>query len=80
MVGSDLLLKFIFVLQFRQPKYTHYACIERMFLQVEVLDHDQNLLYFLWPENIQIDVIVHPCTRHIFGARISPRCANFALR
>ena len=51
-----------------------------MFLQVGVLARDQISLRFLWRDNTTSDVVVHQYTRHIFGARDSPSCANFALQ
>ena len=60
-------------------KYAVSADIEGMFLQVGVLARDQISLRFLWREDTASDVVVHRYTRHIFGARDSPTCANFAL-
>ena len=81
LVGPVLLQNLIFVLlRFRQHKYAVSADIEGMFLQVGVLVHDQISLRFLWREDTTSDVVVHQYTRHIFGARDSPTCANFALR
>ena len=81
LVGPDLLKNLIFVLlRFRQHKYAVSADIEGMFLQVGVLARDQISLHFLWQEVTTSDVVVHQYTRHIFGARDSPTCANFALR
>ena len=51
-----------------------------MFLQVGVLARDQISIRFLWREDTTSDVVVHQYTDHIFGARDSPKCANFALR
>ena len=51
-----------------------------MFLQVEVLEKDQPCLRFLWREDPSKNVEVYQYTRHIFGARDSPTCANFALQ
>ena len=51
-----------------------------MFLQAGVLARDQISLRFLWREDTTSDVVVHQYTRHIFGARDSPTCANFALQ
>ena len=51
-----------------------------MFLQVGVLSRNQFLPRFLWREDTTSDVVVHQYTRHIFGKRDSPTCANFALR
>ena len=79
LVGPDLLQNLIFVLlRFRQHKYAVSADIEGMFLQVGVLARDQISLRFLWREDTTSDVVVHQYTRHIFGARDSPTCANFA--
>ena len=82
LVGLDLLQKLIFVLlRFRQHKYSVSADIEGKFFQVGVLARDQiSLRLFLLREDTFSDVVVHQYTRHIFGARDSPTCANFALR
>ena len=40
-----------------------------------------NLLFvFCGGRNPTADVVVHQYTRHIFGARVSPTCANYALQ
>ena len=57
-----------------------YPDIEGMFLQVGVLPIDQLSLRFLWREDPTTDVVTYQYTRHIFGARDSPTCANFALQ
>ena len=81
LVGSDLLQNLVFVLlRFRQHLFAVSADIERMFLQVGVLPEDQPSLCFLWREDPTADVVVHQYTRHIFGARDSPTCANYALQ
>ena len=81
LVGPDLFQNLMFVLlRFRQHKYAVSADIEGMFLQVGVLARDQISLRFLWREDTTSDVVVHQYTRHIFGARDSPTCANFALQ
>ena len=81
LVGPDLLQNLIFVLlRFRQHKYAVFADIEGMFLQVGVLACDQISLRCLWREDTTSDVVVHQYTRHKFGARDSPTCANFELR
>ena len=49
-----------------------------MFLQVGVLPEDQPSLRFLWREDPSTEVMVFQYIRHIFGARDSPTCANFA--
>ena len=56
------------------------AHIEGMFLQVGVREEDQPSLRFLWREDPTSNMVIHQYTRHIFGARDSPTCANFALQ
>ena len=51
-----------------------------MFLQVGVPDCDQPSLRFLWRENPTTNVVVYQYTRHIFGAKDSSTCANYALQ
>ena len=81
LVGPELLQNLFFILlRFRQHKYAVSADKEGMFLQVGVIARDQISLRFLWREDATSDVVVHQYTRHIFGARESPTCANFALR
>ena len=81
LVGPDLLQSLIFVLlRFRLHKYAISADIEGMFLQVGVREEGQPSLRFLWQEDPTSSVVVHQHTRHIFGARDSPTCANFALQ
>ena len=81
LVGPDLLQNLIFVLlRFRQHKHAVSADIEGMFLQVGVREEDQPSLRFLWREDPTSSVVVHQYTRHIFGARDSPTCTNFALQ
>ena len=54
-----------------------------MFLQVGVPQNDQKCLRFLWGggelESTSL-VEVYQYTRHVFGARDSPTCANYALQ
>ena len=55
------------------------ADIEGMFLQVEVKPEDRIFLLFLClDENDQF--VTHQYSRHIFGVKSSPTCANFALQ
>ena len=35
---------------------------------------------FLWGEDPTLNVVVHKYTRHIFGAKDSPTCANYTLQ
>ena len=47
---------------------------------VGVLPSDQPSLRFLWREDPTTKVVVYQFTRHIFGAKDSPTCANNALQ
>ena len=81
LVGPDLLQNLLAVLlRFRQHQHVVSADIEGMFLRVGVLPIDQLSLRFLWREDSTTDVVTYQYTRHIFGARDSPTCANFALQ
>ena len=81
LVGPDLLQNLLaFLMRFRQHQHAVSADIEGMFLQVGVLPIDQLSLRFLWREDPTTDVVTYQYTRHIFGARDSPTCANFALQ
>ena len=81
LVGPDLLQNVFFVLiRFRQHKYAVSADFEGMFLRVGVREKDQLSLRFSWLDDLTSSVVVHQYTRHIFGARDSPTCANFALQ
>ena len=81
LTGPDLLQRLIHTLiRFRQHKYAVSADIEGMFLQVGVPLADQPCLRFLWREDPSSEVMVYQYSRHIFGAKDSPTCANFALQ
>ena len=81
LTGPDLLQNLIHVLlRFRQHPYAVSADIMGMFPQVGVLPSDQLSLRFLWLEDSTTNVVVYQYTRHIFGAKHSPTCANYALQ
>ena len=81
LTGPDLLQNLIdILLRFRQHQFAVSADIEGMFLQVGVPDRDQPSLRFLWREDPTTNVVVYQYTRHIFGAKDSPTCANYALQ
>ena len=81
LTGPDLLQNLIHVLfRFRQHQFAVSADIEGMFLQVGVADCDQPSLRFLWREDHTTNAVVYQYTRHIFGAKDSPTCANYALQ
>ena len=80
LAGPDLLASLMGILaRFRENRYALSADIEEMFLQVEVRPEDRKFLRFLWSyENDQL--VTYHYNRHIFGAKSSPTCANFALQ
>ena len=81
LTGPDLLQNLIHVLlRFRQHQFAVSAAIEGMFLQVGVDDCDQPTLRFLWREDHTTKVVVYQYTRHKFGAKDSPICANCVLQ
>ena len=67
------------LLRFRQHQYAVPADIEGMCLQVGVPEKDQPSLRFLWRESPSELIKVYQYTRHIFVAKGSPTCANYAL-
>ena len=56
------------------------AGIEAMFLQVQVPPKDAKCLRFVWRENQSDDISTYEYTRHKFGAKDSPTCANYILQ
>ena len=57
------------------------ADIEQMFLQVKVKEDDTHCLRFLYSdvESENERIVINNYNGHIFGARSSPTCANYAL-
>ena len=81
LTGPDLIQDLIHVLlRLRRHQFAVSADIEGMFLQVGVPDCDQPSFRFLWREDPTTKVVVYQYTRHIFGAKDSPTCANYALQ
>ncbi|XP_028404804.1 uncharacterized protein LOC114527371 [Dendronephthya gigantea] len=81
--GPDLTNGLIGVLiRFRQDRVALMADIESMFHQVHVPDKDRDVLRFLWWPGNDLDARPeeYQMTVHLFGAKSSPTCANFALR
>ena len=68
------------LMRFREEFIVVSADIEAMFCQVAVPEEDQLVLRFLWRNNPTDKVEVYQYVRHIFAAKCSPTCANFALR
>ena len=54
---------------------------EQMFLQVKVKEDDTHCLRFLYSdvESENERIVINNYNGHIFGARSSPTCANYAL-
>ena len=81
LTGPDLLQNIIHViLRFRQHQFAMSTDFGGMFLQVGVPDCDQPSLRFLCREDPTTNVVVYQYMRHIFGAKDSPTCANYALQ
>ena len=81
--GPDLMNSLIGVLmRFRKERVALVADVETMFHQVFVKPSHVDALRFLWWPNGEIDQepVVHRMLVHIFGAKSSPTCANFALK
>ena len=51
-----------------------------MFLQVQVPEQDRSCLRFLWRPRTNESVQIYEYHRHVFGAKSSPTCANYALK
>ena len=76
----DLLRSLIgIVFWFREHLIAFSADIEAMFLQVAVPGDDNRCLRFLWREDSEQRVDVYEYTRHFFGAKSSPACADNAV-
>ena len=66
--------------RFREGQIALTADIESMFLQVQVPEQDRICLRFLWRPRTIEPVQIYEYQRHVFGAKISPTCANYALK
>ena len=81
LTGPDLLQNLIYVLlRFQQHSFAVSTDIEGMFLQVRLLPCGHQSLRFLWREDPTSSDVVRQCTRHIFGAKCSPTCANYSFQ
>ena len=79
LTGPDLLQNlFGIIFRLREQKLAITADIEAMFLQVKVPPEDCKVLRFLWRDNTNEPIKVYEYGRHIFGAKSSPTCANYA--
>ena len=70
------------LLRFRIEKVAIAADVEGMFHQVQVSQEDSDSLRFLWKEDINVDgpPDTYKMLVHVFGAKDSPVCANYALK
>ena len=76
----DLLQSLIgIIFRFREHQIALSADIEAMFLQIAVPSDDNRCLRFIWREYPEQRIEVYEYTRHVFGAKSSPTCANYAL-
>ena len=81
--GPDLLNSLIgIIIRFRTNRYAIAADIKAMFHQVRVPEKDRDSLRFLWTDDIHSDAdpYVMQMLVHIFGAKDSPCCANYAVK
>ena len=80
--GPDLLNSLIgALLRLRSRRIAIIADVEEMFYQVAVNMKDADSLRFLWTDDIFSDnVYTMQMLVHVFGARSSPTCANYALQ
>tara|TARA_B110000881_G_scaffold142907_1_gene126249 strand:- start:157 stop:5301 length:5145 start_codon:yes stop_codon:yes gene_type:complete len=81
--GPDLTNTLIGVVcRFRKHPIALMADIEAMFNQVKVTQSDRDFLRFLWwPEgDLSKPPSTYRMTTHLFGAKSSPSCCNFALK
>ena len=81
LAGPDLLHGLIgTVFRFREGAIALTADIELMFLQMQVPERDRICLRFLWRPRTNEPVQIHEYQRHVFGAKKSLVCANYALK
>ena len=81
LAGPDLLHGLIgTIFRFREGPIALTADIESMFLQVQVPERDKSCLRFLWRPTVNEPVQIYEYQRHVFGAKSSPTCANYALK
>ena len=79
--GPDLLHGLIgTIFRFREGPIALTADIESMFLQVQVPEQDRSCLRFLWHPRTNELVQIYEYQRHVFGAKSSPTCSNYALK
>ena len=78
--GPDLLQSLTgIIFRFRENQIALSVDIEAMFLHAVVPSDDSRCLQFLWREDPEQKIEVYEYTRHVFGAKSLPTCANYAL-
>ena len=78
--GPDLLQCLIgIIIRFREHQIALSADIEAMFLQVAVPNDNSRCLRFPWRDDPEQRIEVYEYTPHVFGAKSSLTCANYAL-
>ena len=81
MAGPDLLQSLIgIIFRFREKQIALTADVEAMFLQMKVHPTDCKVLRFLWRENHSDPISLYEYGRHIYGAKSSLTCVNYALQ
>ena len=81
LAGPDLLHGLIgTIFRLREGPIALTADIESMFLQVQVPEQDRSCLRFLWRPRTNEPVQIYKYQRHVFGAKSSRTCANYALK
>ena len=81
LAGPDLLHGlFGIIFRFREGPIALTADIVSMFPQVQVPERDKSCLRFLWRPTVNETVPIYEYQRHVFGAKSSPICANYALK
>ena len=79
--GPDLLRNLVgIVFRFREHEIAMTADIESMFLQVAVPKEECKCLRFLWRDEPSDTVGIYEYTRHVFGAKSSPTCADYEFQ
>ena len=63
----------------REHERAMTADIVSMFVQVAVPREECKCLRFLWRDETS-DIGIYEYTRHVFGAKISPTCANYGFQ
>ena len=80
-IGPGLLRNLVrIVFRFREHEVAITADVESIFLQVGVPKEECKCLRFLWRDEPSDAVGTYEYTRHVFGAKRSPICANYGFQ